>query len=154
MTTYYLDSSALSKRYVQENGALWISSLVDPRAENTLLTARITMVEIFSALARRGRENPESTVECHIAAQAFTAHCATDYELIELDIKIVDLCHDLLDRHSLRAYDAVQLASAMIVDPVLQSAELRPLVFISADSRLNAIAEVEGLTVDNPNFHQ
>ena len=75
MTTYYLDSSALSKRYVQEKGTLWISSLVDPRAGNTLLIARITMVEIFSALARRGRENPESTAEFHIAAQAFTALC-------------------------------------------------------------------------------
>jgi len=80
--------------------------------------------------------------------------CATDYELIELDIKIVDLCHDLLDRYPVRAYDAVQLASAMLVNPVLQSAELSPLVFVSADIRLNAIAEAEGLTVDNPNFHQ
>jgi hypothetical protein len=55
MTTYYLDTSALSKRYVEETGSNWVRTLVLPEAEHTLLTARITMVEIYSALARRKR---------------------------------------------------------------------------------------------------
>jgi len=56
MTTYYLDTSALSKRYVQEIGTAWVRALVAPAAGHTLLTARITMVEVYSALARRRRE--------------------------------------------------------------------------------------------------
>jgi predicted nucleic acid-binding protein len=52
MTVYYLDTSALSKRYVQEIGTAWVRALVAPSAGHTLLTARLTMVEVYSALAR------------------------------------------------------------------------------------------------------
>jgi len=153
MTTYYLDTSALSKRYVQETGTAWIRSLVAPSAGHTLLTARITMVEIYSALARRRREGSVPATDCAIASQAFTAHSATEYEFVELDLGVVTLAHDLLEHHPLRAYDAVQLASALIANQVLQAASLTPLVFLSADDRLNKAAASEGLTVDNPNTH-
>ena len=59
----------------------------------------------------------------------------------------------LLGRHPLRAYDAVQLASALIVNRALQAAHLAPLIFLSADGHLNTAATAEGLAVDNPNFH-
>lgn len=153
MTTFYLDTSALSKRYVQESGTGWIRSLVSPTAGHALLTARITMVEIYSALARRKREGSVPAADCDIAAQAFTAHSANDYEFIELDMNVVILARDLLERHPLRAYDAVQLASALIANQALQAAQLAPLSFLSADERLNAVAAAEGLAIDNPNLH-
>jgi len=153
MTTYYLDTSALSKRYVQETGTAWIRALVGPADGHTSLTARITMVEVYSALARRRREGSVPAADCSIAVQAFTAHSATEYELVELNLDVVALARDLLERHPLRAYDAVQLASALVANHALQAAHLPSLVFLSADDRLNAAATVEGLTVDNPNAH-
>jgi len=68
-------------------------------------------------------------------------------------MNIVLLARDLLDRHPLRAYDAVQLASAIVANQALIAANLPPLVFVSADDRLNAVAATEGLAVDNPNLH-
>ena len=153
MTTYYLDTSALSKRYVQEPGTDWLRALTEPSARQTLLSARITMVEMYSALARRRREGTVPAAECDIAAQAFTAHSNADYEFIELDLSVVATARPLLERHALRAYDAVQLASALIANQVLQAARLDPLVFLSADDRLNAAAADEGLLIDNPNAH-
>lgn len=153
MTTYYLDTSALSKRYVQKTGTAWIRALVGPAAGHTSLTARITMVEVYSALARRRREGSVPAADCSIAAQAFTAHSATEYEFVELNLDVVALARDLLKRHPLRAYDAVQLALALVANQALQAAHLPSLVFLSADDRLNAAAAVEGLTVDNPNAH-
>jgi predicted nucleic acid-binding protein len=153
MTTYYLDTSALSKRYVQEVGTAWVRALVVPTAGHTLLTARITMVEIYSALARRRREGSVPADDCQVAVQAFTAHSATEYEFVELNLDVVVQARDLLERHPLRAYDAVQLASALVANQALQAARLAPLVFLSADDRLNTAAAVEGLTVDNPNAH-
>jgi predicted nucleic acid-binding protein len=153
MTSYYLDSSALGKRYVQETGTDWVRMLIDPKADHTLLTARITMVEIYSALARRKREGSVPAADCDTASRAFTAHSATDYDFVELDLTTVNLSRNLLNRHPLRAYDAVQLASALMANQVLQSANLSPLVFVSADNRLNDAALAEGLTVDNPNLH-
>jgi len=153
MTTYYLDTSALIKRYVQEIGTVWIQTLVTPAAGHTLLTARITMVEVYSALARRRREGSVPPADCAIAAQAFAAHSVNDYDFVELDLNVVALARDLLERHPLRAYDAVQLASALIVNRVLLAVPLPPLVFLSADDPLNAVAAAEGLTIDDPNLH-
>jgi uncharacterized protein len=53
---YFLDSSALVKRYVTESGSSWIESVVSAEAGNTIFIARITWVEVFSALSRRQRE--------------------------------------------------------------------------------------------------
>ena len=153
MTTYYLDTSALSKRYVQETGTAWVRTLVAPTSGHTLLTARITMVEIYSALARRKREGTVPAADCDMAAQAFTAHSATEYEFVELDLSIVTLARNLFEHRPLRAYDAVQLASALKSNQELQSARLAPLVFLSADDRLEAAAVAEGLIADNPNLH-
>lgn len=154
MTTYYLDASALSKRYVHEIGTAWVRALVAPAAGHTLLTARITMVEVYSALARRRREGAVPAADCLVAIQAFRAHSATEYEFVELDLNVVNLARDLLERHPLRAYDAVQLASALVADRVLVAAHLAELVFLSADDRLNAVATAEELAVDNPNLYQ
>ncbi len=153
MTTYYLDTSALSKRYVQESGAAWVRLLADPAAGHTLLTARITMVEIYSALARRKREGSVPPADCQTALQAFTTHSAAEYDFVELNLNIVAHARILLERHPLRAYDAVQLASAIVAHQTLQTANLAPPIFLSADDRLNTAAIAEGLVVDNPNDH-
>jgi predicted nucleic acid-binding protein len=107
MTTYYLDASALSKRYVQETGTTWMRELVDPATGHTLLTSRVTMVEIYSALVRRKREGTVPSADCDTAAQAFTAHSNIDYEFIELDLDVVTITREVLEQHALRAYDAV-----------------------------------------------
>jgi len=153
MTTYYLDTSALGKRYVEETGTAWLIALFRSPAEHTFLTARITMVEIYSALARRRREGSVLPAHCDIARRAFTAHSFTDYAFIELDLDIIAQAQELLWRHALYAYDAVQLASALTVNQILLAAELLPLVFVSADDRLNLAASAEGLLVDNPHDH-
>jgi hypothetical protein len=72
---------------------------------------------------------------------------------VELDLAIVTLAHGLLERPPLRAYDAVQLASALASNQALMAAELPSIIFLSADDRLNKAAGAEGLTVDNPNNH-
>ena len=64
MSSCYLDTSALGKRYVDEPGSDWIRTLTAPAAENTLLTARITMAEMYSALARRKREGSVPADAC------------------------------------------------------------------------------------------
>jgi hypothetical protein len=107
---------------------------------------------MYSALARRKREGVVPPAECEIVAQAFSAHSNTDYEFIELDLPVVVAARLLLERHPLRAYDAVQLASAVVANRALQAARLASLIFLSADERLNAVADAEGLTVENPNL--
>jgi len=153
MASYYFDTSALGKRYVNEIGSDWVHTLTVPSAGHALVTARITMVEIYSILARRKREGSVPAAACAIAEQAFTLHCFTEYKFIELDSTIIARAHDLLNRYPLRAYDSVQLASALAANQVLLNRDLPPLIFISADDRLLDVAITEGLTTDDPNLH-
>jgi uncharacterized protein len=56
VAAYFLDSSALLKRYIPEIGTTWVQNLTAKASGNTLLISRITSVEILSAIARRQRE--------------------------------------------------------------------------------------------------
>jgi uncharacterized protein len=55
MVVYFFDSSALVKRHVDESGGAWVRSLTRVKAGHTLYIARITAVEITSAITRRQR---------------------------------------------------------------------------------------------------
>ena len=153
MTAYFLDSSALIKRYIPEQGTLWVRSLAVSSAVNSLLVSRITPVEIISGICRRRREG---TVTPHVGRAVrilLTRHLQREYGVIDLTAQVIHRSQDLLEQHPLRAYDAIQLASALEGHARLISAGLAPLIFVSADTRLLAAASAEGLRTDDPNGH-
>ena len=57
-----MDSSCLVKRYVNEIGSEWVLSITDPVAGNEIYTARITGVEVISAVSRRKRDGVSAEV--------------------------------------------------------------------------------------------
>ncbi|MBI4771151.1 MAG: hypothetical protein HY784_12255 [Chloroflexi bacterium] len=59
----------------------------------------------------------------------------------------------IAQRNWLRGYDAVQLAAALTVAPVLAAGGFGPLVFVAADRELLAAAQAEGLATADPNEH-
>jgi len=120
---------------------------------HVFITARTSMVEVYSALNRRLREAHLSIVDYAQIATDFATFCAAEYQLIELTAPVVDRSRLLLEHHPLRAYDAVQLSSALQVNEALQAANLPALTFLAADVQLLAVAQAEGLTTDNPNDH-
>jgi len=73
------------------------------------------------------------------------------YQVISTDRKVINQATDLTDRHPLRAYDAVQLATALRLAEALDEEGLS-LTFVSADARLCTAAEQEGLAMVNPNL--
>jgi hypothetical protein len=56
----------------------------------------------------------------------------------------------LIQKHPLRGYDAVQLATAVLFLKELQQLDGEFLSFVSADKALNDAAREEGLTVIDP----
>lgn len=52
MTAYFFDSSAIVKRYLNEVGSSWVTSLADLAAGNDVYLARIAFVEVISAITR------------------------------------------------------------------------------------------------------
>ena len=50
MAHYFFDTGALVKRHVIEAGSPWVKSLVRAKAAHTLYIARITAIEVTSAI--------------------------------------------------------------------------------------------------------
>ena len=153
MAIYFLDSSALVKRYIVEVGSTWIQSICRQETQNTLVVARITWVEVLSAFARLQREKLLSPPDAVNAISAFRQDIDTQYYQVDLDSAVMDLAGRLAQQHPLRAYDSVQLASALRILIAMQGSTALPSIFVSADVRLLQIAEREGFAVDNPNRH-
>ena len=153
MTVCFLDSSALVKRYVAETGSAWITDLASTAAGNHLVIARAAWVEVLSALARRQREGSLESPEIQQTISAFRYDMDVRYQVAEMDRSLVELAGDLVMRHPLHAYDAIQLASALRLQTTLLQAHAPALIFLSADDRLLGVAQAEGLTTDNPNRH-
>jgi predicted nucleic acid-binding protein len=55
MTTYFMDSSAISKGYVAEVGSTWIMSLISPTAGHVIVLSQLAIVEVSSVVARKQR---------------------------------------------------------------------------------------------------
>lgn len=149
MGNYYADTSVLVKRHVPEVGSAWVVSLLK-QSNSSLTIAAISKVEVVSALRRRVREATLSLADYAQILQDFNALCATQYKTIALTDHVIVEARQLLERHPLRAYDAVQLASALISNALLVNAGAPSLTFLSADTRLLAAAQSEGLQTDNP----
>jgi uncharacterized protein len=153
MSYYFLDSSALVKRYVPEQGTNWIRSIATPISGNTIFVAHITQVEIVSAVMRRSRSGSVAVRVAQAIRRLMERHASREYVVVTLADVIVERAKNLLEAHPLRAYDAVQLATSLEVNARLSAAGLNSLVFISADTRLLAVAGAEGLAIEDPNSH-
>jgi hypothetical protein len=65
---------------------------------------------------------------------------------VELGAEILSSARGLIQRHGLRAFDAIHLASAL----GLQAAANEPVTFVAADQRLLRAASGERLATVNP----
>jgi predicted nucleic acid-binding protein len=153
MAVYFIDTSALAKRYVSETGSAWVQALTYPASGNSLYVARITLVELVAAISRR-RKNGDLTLAAAVAALSdVRADFASDYHVIEVTAGLVAQAESLAEKHILRGYDAVQLAAAIQVGTAYAAAGQPAVTLVSADLELNTAAASEGLGVDDPNTH-
>ncbi len=154
MTAYFLDSSAVVKRYLPEHGTAWIRHLCAPGSGNTIILSAITVVEVAAALAARHRATGGiSRTARDNALTLFLRHYGGEYDVTDLDRAILGQAVELPQRHRLRGYDAVQLATALAADRVLRMAGVGNLTFIAADTELLAAARAEGLAAADPNLY-
>lgn len=125
------------KRYVREAGTASVQALLRraPRA-----MARLSEVEVASAICRRCREGLLSTVEREELLAALGEDLAS-FVVVELSTEVVGRARRLLTTHSLRSADSIQLASAL----VLGDATGEPVTFVAFDAALRHAAAAEGL---------
>jgi predicted nucleic acid-binding protein len=100
---YFLDTSALVKRYVTEIGSVWVQTITDPLLGNALLIVRITWVEVLSALARRQREGSLTSTEVTDTIQLFRGELNSRYRVMEVDSIVLERAGELILQYPLRA---------------------------------------------------
>lgn len=143
--TYWLDSSALVKRYIDETGSAWVEGLF---ADNRVAVAAIAAVELVSALTRRANRGDIAAEDLELALRAWRAD-ADQYFVVAVD-PLLAPAESLAARHGLRANDAIQLAGALEARGRLQAAGLPGPIFAASDRQLLAAAQAEGFEVEDP----
>lgn len=151
MVVYFVDSSALVKRYISESGSKWVLNLFDPTFNNEVLIAAITGVEIVAAMTRRARGGSISVTDATAACNQFRSDLKSDYQVIDITENIISSAMALAEKLGLRGYDSVQLAAACAVNAICVANNLPIVIFVSADNELNATAASQGLIIENPN---
>ena len=152
MPIYFLESSSLTKRYVNEIGSNWIKQICS-NDQNAIVCSKITTVEVSSAFCRRCREGYITISERDQLIATLHHDCKVAYHVLNVTDNVLTEAVALLKKYPLRAYDAIQLATALVANRILIQEALPPLVFVCADQRLCDAAEAEGLSVEDPNNH-
>jgi predicted nucleic acid-binding protein len=148
VAVYFLDTSAVVKRYVQETGTASVQALAAPAAGHSLFLVRITLAETVAAVTRRQRGGQISAQDAATALADFHYDFGRQYVIVEVSARLVGYAASLARSHALRGYDGVQLAAALEIHSRAPS-----LTLLSADAELNAAATAQGLAVDDPNWH-
>jgi predicted nucleic acid-binding protein len=127
----YLDSSALVKRYIEEDGSGAVDRLL---ADHPFAaTSRLAYPEILSALNRKHRAK-------EISARVLAGLIA------EFDEELLPIVKRSIRKHAIRGADAVHLASGIR----LRSALKEDVVFACADAKLLDAARAERLLAVDP----
>lgn len=152
MASYFLDSSAIVKRYVTETGTGWVQDLFLPVRGNRFTAAVISGAEVTAAIARRRRAGSISAADASRTLSHFGNDFFADFRLVEISSTLIADAMHLADRHGLRGYDAVQLAAAMSLGKASAAYGIA-VTFVAADTELNAAAAAEGFAIEDPNTH-
>ena len=136
----YMDSSALAKRYLSEEGSAGVARLVG--SAEKVGTSIITRVEVVAALARARRQELLDDEPAARLRASFTGHwpALVRLGLVESTVERADaLAWEL----GLRGYDAVHLASALAWRESVGESTL----FATFDKALGSAARTQGLDV-------
>ena len=142
---YYMDTSALIKKYIDEVGSTQVRELIASDDNEAIVTALITKAETGAALAAKVRNHTLSKTDYDQIISELDDDFSDNYTYIDLEYDIVTLAIKLAEKHKLRGYDSVQLATAV------QSQTLyTPMKFVCADKNLLNAAINEGFEVIEP----
>ena len=134
----FLDTSALVKLYIVENG----SEVMHREAQHAEMVALAALPGPSFMLPSRGAPGWSRAMEPALdEARNALASQWPDFFVLEVSERIVELAGAHADLYALRAYDAVQLATA---DRLVAQGE-KPVKFACFDRRLNKAAAALGM---------
>jgi hypothetical protein len=132
----FFDTSAFVKRYVEEPGSERVADIC--RSADSLMLSIICIPEVISTLNRLVREGKISR-ELYFKMKDIFFNEINFIDICPLTSNVIRLSVQCLERHPLRAMDAIHIACALSIGPDL---------FVTSDKRQTEAARAEGLTVE------
>ena len=146
MSCYFLESTAFSKLFVQEQGTDALIRLMEAVEDNRKLISASTPLEVYAAIRRRERAGGISAEDAAAALDILRLEAARMVQE-PLNPAVLEAARQLVDRTELRWPDAIQLGAAIVAREMFQGTEI---IFVSASQCLLEAAKTEGFAVLDP----
>jgi len=134
----YLDTSSLVKLYIEEDESSKVDVLV--KSSEVTATSLVAYAEARAAFARRFREKAFTTDEYNRLKEFFDKDW-NRYLILSVTKDMIRLAGDMAEKHALRGFESIHLASALTLRQELSS----PIVFSCFDDNLQKASEREDL---------
>ncbi len=113
----YLDTSALIKLYVKEEGTALVLKML--KSADLIATSKVAYVETRTAMARLWREGLLKEQTYQLVKESFQQDW-NNYLLVELSDTVINMGGEMTEKYKLRGFDAIHLASALMLKKQLE----------------------------------
>lgn len=151
MQWVYFDASALLKRYSQESGTDLVNEVFRHVPANMMTCSTLGLLEIISILVRKRNDGRLGQELFEQAMTEFREEIIEreDFLTTSVDDNLLLSSLSLIVQHNLNSTDTLILRSALNLQQTLR-AQAHDLILLTADKRLGRAAQLEGLTVVDP----
>ena len=144
----YLDTSALLKIFVDEDGSAQVRALAEGRGSaDILLMSRLGFTEASASLARMVHLGRLSAAELPHHLGTLEDYWDQSIQEVELVEDVLEDARQLAQRFPLRTYDAIHLASAREARRMLRGMFEGEVQFLAFDAALLKAAQAVGFTI-------
>ncbi|MBN2533182.1 MAG: type II toxin-antitoxin system VapC family toxin [Spirochaetales bacterium] len=136
----YFDTSALVKRYINEDGTEKVRNLF--RNVSSIIVAAITKIELASTLKRALIEKRIEKLEYEKIWERIQ-NDFIDFKIVKFDNDVEDKAIAIIEKYQMNAMDSIQIASFFIIN------NEKPL-FVCCDAKILDVMKKEGIKIINP----
>jgi predicted nucleic acid-binding protein len=110
---FYLDTSAMIKLYIKEEGTEEVRELLESVAD-LAASSKVAFVEARAAMSRLRRDNILDKNNYQLVKGAFQKDWSR-FLVVELTDMVIKMGAELTEKYALRGFDAIHLASALVL---------------------------------------
>ena len=141
---YFLDTSALVKRYIEEPGSDNVQTCFD--SAKVIAVSRLAYPETLSAIVRRKPSLRDCTDDdFHQLVENFRRDW-NHFMVLGMNHETLHHVERVIETYRLRGADSIHLSAALWLHTVTKS----PVVFVTSDNELLSAASAERLMIFNP----
>ena len=143
MEVLFFDTSALVKRYYEEDGSAAVDELIED--DRRVVISSLAVIEIISAFRRKFNRTEIDSDDVDDLLAAFFEEALDEFVIVPMEESIQAFAFDLILEDDLRTLDSLQLSAALSL-----TAEETDVVFVTADAELSTVADDRDLQTETP----